>query len=278
MEEEMRRAYLTIVTAAALSLSSAAWAQQKIDQHRPAAADALVSIHNVAGSVTVAGWDRPEVAVGGTSRDVEAVEVTGGPERVVVEVKLRGVSNHGEAQLEVKVPKGGRVEIEAVSADVSVSGVAGGVRAESVSGTVKVVGPTPRVSAKSVSGNVNVENVGGVVKAGSVSGSVVIAGATTEDCDMETVSGDLRFGGTISPKGSLDAKTLSGSVSLDLPSGVAAEFALETFSGDLRTSFGEGRVETATFGPGKKARFTTGSGGARVSVKTFSGSITLSKR
>jgi DUF4097 and DUF4098 domain-containing protein YvlB len=275
----MRKMVLTIAVIVALAAGAEAWAQQKIDQRRPAATDAVVSIHNVAGSVVVTGWDRPEVAVAGTAEEgVEAVDVTGGPGRVDIEVKLRKQSNHDSAQLEVKVPKGGKVEVNAVSADVSVSGVAGGAKLESVSGGVKATGPVGSLRAESVSGKVEVENGSGTVSASSVSGSVAVQGGTLDDCHIKNVSGHVTFDGGLTANGSLSVEGVSSQIELTLPANLAAEFALESFSGDIRSAFGDGKVQTPRFGPGKNAHFTIGSGGARVSAKTLSGSIVIAKR
>ncbi len=58
----------TLVLAAALAFPVALAAQTSVDQKRPAAPDASVSIENFSGSVKVTGWPKAEVAVKGTAR------------------------------------------------------------------------------------------------------------------------------------------------------------------------------------------------------------------
>jgi hypothetical protein len=266
----------------ALTVTSGALAQQKVDQRRAAAADAVVSINTLSGSVAVTGWDRAEVWVTGTVG--EGVELSPGPERIDVKVKSRAGARHGDAVLEVKVPKGGKVEVETISADVSVSGVTGDVRAQSVSGAVKVVGPTAGVAAKSVSGTVAIDGAASRARATNVSGTITVRGGPFEECDIQTVSGAAHFDGALAPKGSLDVKTVSGPIDVIVPSSVGAEFALDTFSGaidfsgDLRAVVDKSHGESHGFGPGKNVTFTTGNGGAHVSGKTFSGPIKLATR
>ena len=57
----MKRAALILV--AALAFPAALAAQTTVDQKRPAAPDASVSIENSAGSTKVTGWERAEVSV-----------------------------------------------------------------------------------------------------------------------------------------------------------------------------------------------------------------------
>jgi DUF4097 and DUF4098 domain-containing protein YvlB len=272
---------LTVGAALAACLwAPAALAQQKVDERRPAAADAAVSVSNVAGSVTVTGWDRAEVAVTGTLEDgVERLEVTGGPQRIRIEVKLKQHQHdHGDATLEVKVPKGGSVDVDTVSADISAGGLRGALHAQSVSGKVVVNGSNAPIEAQSVSGDIEVTGAEGRLKATTVSGNVVTRGGTLSDVDLESVSGNLHCEASLAAKGTLDAKTVSGDVTISLPASLGADVSLNTFSGSLESAFDLGNVETSRFVPSKSVRRTIGDGGARLRVETLSGSIKLIKR
>src|ERR1700744_6586362 len=60
-----------------------------VDEHRAANPQGAVEIDNVAGSIDVQGWDKPEVAVSGTiGKDVERVDVTGDSNRTSIRVVL----------------------------------------------------------------------------------------------------------------------------------------------------------------------------------------------
>src|SRR5258708_1355244 len=67
-----------------------------VDEHRPANPQGAVEIDNVAGSIDVQGWDKSEVAVGGTiGKDVERVDVTGDANRNAIHVILPRRRNGG---------------------------------------------------------------------------------------------------------------------------------------------------------------------------------------
>ena len=194
--------------------------------------------------------------------------------------------------LEVQVPRGSRLDVEGVSASVDVSGVSGEIDAASVSGAVTVAGGSSHVDAESVSGDVTVRGVVGAVAAESVSGRIellevageleastvsggirVEAGAVT-DVEIETVAGNVYFQG--SPGGgSLEIESHSGNVEALLPAALGARFELESFSGRIENAFGPPARRSDRHEPGTSAEFTTGAGGAEVSIETFSGNITL---
>ncbi len=119
-------AALVVVTAVA----ACAQAQENIDRSLPAAPDGTVTIKNLAGSITVEGWAEAKVSVTGTLGDgTERLDVTGEGRRTIVEVVLPRHARHVEgSELLIRVPKGSRVEVEAVSATVEVTDCHGRAR------------------------------------------------------------------------------------------------------------------------------------------------------
>ncbi len=274
-------------------------AQERVDQKRPASPNGTVEISNVSGSVKVTGWDRAEVAVTGTlGKGTERLEFSGSGERTVVKVVLPHLSTrHVEgSDLEIKVPGGSSLEADTVSAEITVDNVAGTVRAHTVSGGVTIAGSPREFQAKtvsgeieitatsapgrasSVSGRVTLRGVAGDVEARSVSGNVVVTGGEASRVELETTSGDIRFDAALGKDGSLEAKSVSGTVELALPAATAAHFDVTTFSGDITNDFGPAARRTSEYGPGKELSFSTGGGGVRIVAKSFSGSVVLRKR
>ncbi len=94
---------------------------------------------------------------------------------------------------------------------------------------------------------------------------------------VQTTSGDIRFDAGMAAGGRLDAKTVSGTVDLRLPTATAADFDVTTFSGNITNEFGPQARQSSEYGPGKELSFSTGAG-ARVVVKSFSGDVRLRKR
>jgi DUF4097 and DUF4098 domain-containing protein YvlB len=288
---------MLVVLALGLAAPSGAGAWERVDARRSASPDGVVSIENAAGSIKVVGWDRPEVAVAGeVAGGAESLELAGGGRRTTVEVDVPGNPHHMPSHLEVHVPAGSRVEIDGFAAEITVSGVKGDVQAEtvnggirvsgtprevsatSVNGVVEISGATRRVKAESVNGAVTVGASGGDVAASTVNGVVRVTGGTFDRVELETVGGSVRFSGGLSGRGILNVETVSGSVALTFPDGVAADFSVSTFSGDVENELGPPARRTSRYTTEKQLDFSTGSGGATISVQTLSGGIALKKR
>jgi DUF4097 and DUF4098 domain-containing protein YvlB len=275
----------------------AAQAQTTLDQRRPAAPDGTVEIENAAGSVHVIGWDKAEIEVSGAlGRRASGLEFSGGPHKTRIEVDVEGNPNAVKSDLEVHVPAGSRLSIEGFAASIRVDGVNGAVKAEtvngsiamtggakevdlqSVNGSVEVTSPATRVHAESVNGTVTVKDASGEVEASTVNGKLTVIGGSFQRARMEAVSGDVYFEGSLSGKATLSAETVSGCVELSLPGNVSADFSISTFSGEITNDLGPSPKSKSRFTSEKDLTFTTGSGGADVSVQTLSGCIHLRKR
>ena len=146
------------VAAIAIGFCIAAEAQTPIDETRSVNSDATIHISNISGSVNVTGWDRKEVHVTGTlGKKVERLEIDGDEKRLGIEVIYPDrVRNIGDTHLEVRLPKGCRVEVSVVSADVSVDKVEHKLYVESVSGDIEIDGKLAEVDVESVSGEIEV--------------------------------------------------------------------------------------------------------------------------
>lgn len=286
-----------VALALALAASPAALhAQQKLDEKRSAAADGSVEIDNQAGSITVIGWSRSEIAVSGTlGRGAEGLEFSGSPRRTSISVDTR--NPHGvRSDLEIHVPAGSKVTIDSFAAQIKVSDVTGSVSAEtvngsiavsgssrevnvsSVNGAVEVSGAGKRIHAESVNGEVTLRGASGEVAASTVNGQLSVIGASFERATLETVSGGLRFEGDFAPRAVVSANTVSGSVEFVMPASVKADFSISSFSGDIKNEFGAAAKKVSKWTSEKELTFSTGDGGADVSIETLSGGIELRKR
>jgi len=287
-----------IPAAAVLLVAGTAQADRPVDETVKADKKGVVSISNVAGSVTVTGWDKAEVKVTGTVDDeVLAVEVDSRDGEVEIEVKLPRRSHHGgDADLIVQVPKGSSLEIETVSADIEVSGVGGSLDLESVSGQVDVEGGNaeaevstvsgnitlsgkfPGVEAESVSGDIEVTGASGHVEVSATSGRIEVTGSDFDRVECESLSGDVRFDGNPKAGADLSIEVFSGDAVLILPADLDAQISVETHSGSISSDFGEDRVRTEKYGPGAWFDTEVGKGSASIDVTSFSGSVRLKKR
>lgn len=283
----------------ALALSGVASAQTEIHRQVDAAADGKVSIESFAGSLVIRGWQRPLVEVSGTlGRDVEELEVEKQGRNVNIELKFdkRRNPNRVSAHLEIQVPVGSRVVVEAVSAEVTFDGITGEIEGETVSGDltvegsprslnldtvsgeVDIVAPTELCKVETVSGDVTMVGVGGRVDVTTVSGDVDLLSDQLRQLTAELVSGDLDFQGKLAPGSELEVSSHSGEVALFLPTDTSASFRVETFSGSIRNDLGPPAKRVNRYTPGRELSFKMGSGAARVRIESFSGSVELRER
>jgi DUF4097 and DUF4098 domain-containing protein YvlB len=276
-----------------------AWAlaQTSVDQKRPAAASGKVTIENMSGSVKVTGWDRAEVQVKGTLGDGAELGFDGGENRTSIEVEAEHGNPMGiKSDLEVFVPAGSSVSIEGFAASISVAGVTGSVSAEtvngsitqsgaakgvelqSVNGAIEVTKAAGRIQAEAVNGTVTVRDASGELEASTVNGKLLVTGGSFDRAALESVSGGVRFEAGLSARATLSVESVSGSVELFFPAGFGAEFSVSTFSGTITNELGPAAEKSSRFTPEKELSFTAGSGGARVTVETLSGAVSIRKR
>ncbi len=279
-------------------LASPAFCGERVDVSKPASATGLVEVVNVSGSITVVGWAREEVHVQGVlGKGTERLEFDAGPRRTLVRVVLPRTCRSCEgSELTIKVPAASALEVAVVSADVAVRDTTGACTVKSVSGDILVAGSTAlvdarsvsgavRVSAvrapvraKSVSGDVVIDGVEGSVEGSSVSGSIQVKGTAITRADLATTSGAIRMDASLAPGARIEAKSVSGDITLVLPARTVADFEVTTFSGGIRNDFGPEATRVSQYTSERELTFSTGSGGARIVLKSFSGNVALQKR
>ena len=287
--------------------------------------DGRVSVQNISGDITVGVGSGDEVSI-------EAVKRTRGDQRELAEVRIlvderagrvdvrteyytdRGFRNNNSrvsVDYTLTVPNGASVDLKSISGNVKVTGLRGGVRAETVSGNVTTT-DTPKVEmAKTISGDVtlagittdgdlSVGSVSGSVHArnvkahglefGSVSGDVVVADVTCDRLNAKSVSGGFEYSGAISKGGIYDVNVHSGSVRFMLTNPPGFELTASTFSGSIRSdlplTIGGDRSSSSSSSrnsrqrgvSNRSVRGTYGDGSATLTLRTFSGDIVISKR
>lgn len=263
--------------------------------------DAKISIDNVKGEVTVTAWDRNQIQVSGTLGDGARPLQLEGDDRHV-DIRVEGDERKGSwfswgndsrmqpTVLNVRVPKAVSVEINVVSAPVSIDGLDGGkvevesvsgrVRAnlrsphidmQTVSGSIDVAGRAEKADLQTVSGDITAPAIGGAVDAQTVSGRMTIGGGPWKQASFSTVSGDTQVTGGLARDGKIDVDSMSGDVQLQLPGDTSARLEASTFSGDLRSDFGS--PSRGEDGPDKELKTTIGGGNGYIHVESFSGDV-----
>jgi len=288
---------LAVWAAVVMLAATPALAQRTVDESRPLSPTGRVEVSNVEGSVKVIGWSNAEVEITGTlGPDVEKLEITGDESVLRIEVKAPDHEKRLETDLVLRVPEGAGIEVETVSATIEVEGLTGTVDLESVSGWVKTAGrpaelsietvsgdltvaeSAPRTDLASVSGSITVELATGRLDAETVSGDIRVANGSLESASFETVSGSISYEGDLVGDGRYQFESMSGGITLVVPPGVSAEFDVATFSGDIDNEIGPRPQRTSKFTSEQELEFSAGSGGAEVTIESFSGSIKIKTR
>jgi DUF4097 and DUF4098 domain-containing protein YvlB len=269
------------------------------DRQVPAQPRGVVEISNVSGNIEVSGWERSEVSVhaellGG----VEGVEVSSEGGHTSIKVRQPAFYGHGGARLQVKIPKDSELDVSAVSADVSSSGVLGvqrlstvsgnitaeiggaDVELKSVSGDVRIKGggQSARLRASTVSGDLHLERGGGDIEAGTVNGSLIASLEEARSVRARTTSGDLRFQGTLAHGATLEASSVSGGLSVRVGADGGFAYEVSSFSGDISDCFNANPEHTSKYGPGMRLTGSRGEGMGHVRLRTMSGDVQLCDR
>jgi hypothetical protein len=299
----MRHSIQILALAICASLACAqSFAGTPIDQTRPLDPRGRIEIDNLKGRIEVRAWDRNEVRITGTlGEGVEKLVVDG--DRDNLEVKVQYPKRMGSWRsdrteptvLLLQVPLQADLDIDSVSADIDIDGVApSDLDVETVSGNVVVVGAPRQASISSVSGDLRLTLNSREARSETVSGDIVLAGRLDGEVHAETVSGDIRIDsrgervrrlstGTVSGDaevrvgladgGEIRSETVSGDIRLHLPKSLSAQVRGESFSGDLEAP--NATVHKEEFGPGKSFQARYGNGAGEIRIESFSGDATL---
>ena len=284
--------HLLAATLLLLPISSVL-AQSAVNQRLPLSSGGRVELGNIAGSVTVRGWDRNEVELTGTLGDGQRLEVENSANRVQFKVVYpQNSRNSRGAVLELRVPRAAQLQASTVSASIDINdvdlrrlqatsvsgsitanGQAGETDLNTVSGSIRSQVRTSRLDLRTVSGQINAAgSSGGEVAANSVSGAIDLDLSAVQRLSAETVSGSLgvRSAG-LEPGGRINLQSVSGSVSLTLPARTSAQLKANSFSGSIQSDVGT--VERPKYGPGRSLDARLGSGDGDISISSHSGSV-----
>ena len=297
MNRHSRPTILVLALCACLA-SPLLLAATPIDQTRPLDARGKVEIDNLKGRIQVRAWNRNEVRITGSlGEGVEKLVIEGQGDHLLVRAQYpkqigawRG-DRTGPTDLQLQVPLRADLDIESVSADIDVDGVAPGeLSIDTVSGKVVVAAAPDHADITTVSGDLQATLNSGDVKVETVSGDALVSGRLKGQVHGETVSGRLSIDsngenlrrlstGTVSGDtsiavgmvdgGEIKSQTVSGDIRLRLPRNVSARVNAQSFSGDLSAPGATVRKEE--FGPGSSLDQRYGSGAGEIHLETFSG-------
>jgi Putative adhesin len=168
----------------------------------------------------------------------------------------------GGLQISAKVPHRSQASLTTAAADMKLRGRYRSVETKSASGDLTITGEIERdVVVKTVSGDVRVDQVGGELKVQSVSGDIAVA-KVGGSIESKTVSGDVRFDSV--REGTVTVQSVSGDIEVGVAPGTNLDVDAGSVSGDLSSEVPLGSDRADEAGPTLIVRGKTVSGDFRV--------------
>ena len=229
------------------AFSAAVSAQKKFAKTYSASKNVRLTLTNRTGTVTVEGWDKPQISI---SAEMEAPAANIEPQSLSGEIVINLVKDNqgrnevGNVNFLIKVPYSSSVDIETRMGNLNVSSVRGGmVRAH--------------VSSE---GDITLTNIA----AGSVT--------------AENLIGDIFFDGTINESGIYNFTSTRGNINLRIP--FDSSFRLVATAPSTRNiSLGDfGSAGMRFVSDGRRVIGQSGNGSATISVTNQRGSISFIRR
>lgn len=244
----IQKATILLLTVVFFFASAAAVsAQKRFSKIYPASKNVRLQLTNRTGTVTVEGWDKPQISI---SAEMEAPEANIEPQSqsgtIVVNLVKdnQGRTEVGNVNFLIRVPFSSSVDIETRM------------------------------------GNLNVSNVrGGLVRAHiSSEGDITLTNIAADNVAAENVIGDIFFDGTIASDGNYRFTSTRGNINLRIP--FNSSFRLIATAPSTRNiSLGDfGSSGMRFVSDGRRVVGQSGDGSATISVTNQRGSISFIRR
>ena len=268
-------------------------AQKKIERRIPLGMEGAFRVMNMVGSVVVHGWSKDTVLIRGTLAPGDQFYAGGGYTGAKMFIESANDRNPKPTNLEIWVPARARLWVKTATAPIDVDGVEGGLDLYTVSATIEVTGNPRELNAEAIDGDIHITGSPAWLRAKSASGAVTFRGASSdagfstvsgavkiegglfERTKIETVTGNVSFNGRVDRSGTFDFDTHSGSVDISVPDKTSASFSVVSIAGTITNNASRGVPTAGRFGRGSELSTEIGDGGAKISVRTFKGAVTL---
>ncbi|HET6680478.1 MAG TPA: DUF4097 family beta strand repeat-containing protein [Gemmatimonadaceae bacterium] len=295
---------VALIIACAAPLTAQSPSSQPIDRGWAVAPTASIRFSGSVGRLRIIGWDRDSLAVVGTVPVGARFEAgiasspRAGERPASAKMYLEAADDAvaSTATLEFRVPRRSRVWVKSGTADVELRDFEGGADLNVIGGRVVVVGSPRELQVGAMDADVDVKGSPNWLRVKTATGTITVRGGST-DAALATVSGGIRLEGaggalerarfeTVSGPISVNDIVLarsadvvidshSGAVNLVVPPGTDFEIAATSVVGSIENRFDARRPLAGREGRGAELNISRGSGGARITIGTFKGTITL---
>ena len=259
--------------------------QPPVERRQALMPGAGVKIFVPGGHLHLVGWDKDTLVVRGTVSRGSTFYYGG----YHAGVKISVDPDSGSATLDVYVPRSSIVSVKAVNADIDATDVTGwfygvssrirlggtvnNLEAESINGDVTIAVTAPWVRARTGQGQLTIGGRVGDVSASTINGAIDLTTTAIERARVSTVNGNLRFAGDPGTQGLVDIDDYGGSVDLALSPTLGGECDITTVYGAILSEIPSVRPVAGASGRGQQLSLLIGKGTARITVRTFKGSV-----
>lgn len=186
--------------------------------------------------------DESTISLDGDEKLIDLTEVRQEGRRIIVELRSKkslgitisiGDFSFGSSGLRVRarVPHGSRADLSTASADMKVRGRVETLEVKSASGDLVATGEIERDAiVKTVSGDVRLDRVGAELRVQTVSGDASV-GFVGGSVTSKSVSGDVRI--ETVRQGNVNAQSVSGDVEIGVAAGANLDVDAGSVSGEL---------------------------------------------
>ena len=217
-----------------------------------------VNIGTFDGSITVHGWDKPEVTYTVSKRaeddsSLKQINVKAEQQGTSISIFASSEESSGSASVEVYLPRRASVHVTSEDGSLQLDGVSGDLTLRTGDGSIQV---------NNAGGQLQVNTGDGSIRVGNFDGQV----------DARTGDGSIALDGNFN---AVTARTGDGSISLAVPPG--SNFTVETNADD--TIINEGLLLTEDVTPTQRVRrWRVGNGGKVFVLNTGDGRIVVRSR
>jgi hypothetical protein len=215
-------------------------AEHRFHTPEPAELDIKVPVGEI--EVQTVDGDESVVTVEGSEKLLELTEVRQEGRRIVVELKGKkpfgitisfGELSFGSGRLMVnaRVPHGSDASFSTASADMNLRGRIRSLESKSASGDLVVRGEVEQDAVvKTVSGDARLDHIGGSLRFQTVSGDLTVR-SVEHSIDGKSVSGDVRIEST--REGNVSVQSVSGDIEVGVAPGSNLDVDANSVSGEL---------------------------------------------
>lgn len=238
----------------------------------PVAGTVRLRVRGIAASVSVVAGQQQLLSVKASAQDTTRVELRRDATDSY-EVFFDGSPTLKSGHIVATVPPHSEVEIQTTTGAISVSSVSGSARLRSTVGDISVV-RGGMVEARTISGHVSIIDADGETRIDSVSGDAQVSAArgVTPIVRFASTSGDLDWSGACGPACRIEARTMSGDVTMRLRRESSFRVRYLSHSGDFDDQLGIATSSGNTVGEVAVAGKLNEGHGA-IDCNTFSGDL-----